>query len=375
MLTVHCLAEPAVVNLISNALASEPDMEPGLRTHDVREVLEFRYGDDDVVVLDDAVVGKFPSLIGALADLAVRKLTIGYTGDAAAARRALLVGSLAMIEASRITEELLVTLRELVPAQVTQAPWLGAVYSAKGGVGKSTVALNLAWALALQSEHPVALVDCDPLGDIGAMIQDRPGATLGDVVRGLAAGMPEDKALASFYRVKGLDLTIAPAASLLQQSELVTPEDLGRIVTLLQQSHAYVVMDLATGLGEHNLAAMDRASEVYVLAVPERVTLTTVSRSLDVLRHLYPDKLTLLLNRSDSDTGIDKDGVQKALGFPVRYELPSGGSAPIKAANRGRPLVLAEPKNSLSRAISAMAQEMVHAREGVRRSRRRWFAR
>ncbi len=374
MLVVHVLADPAVMGTVSSIMSSKVDVTLGLRTNNIREAITSPYGPDDLLVVDDQLLLASAGLLASLAEIACRKVMVGSVGDQAVARRALALESLDLIDPSRLAEELPMIVDRLMPASEVLEPWVTAVYSAKGGVGKSTVALNLAFALALQSEHPVALVDCDPLGDIGAMLWEKPGATLVDVVRGLRAGMTREKALQSLHQIKALNLTIIPAGVVPQEAADVNPGDLEEVLTMLTESHAYLVMDLATGLTDMNLAALDVASRIFVLAAPERVTLTNVQRSLNALRNLYPEKLAVLLNRADSDTGLTEEAVSSLLGLKPRYTLPSGGAAPIRAANRGRPLVLAEPKNSLARSLLAIAGEVVGAREGIRR-RRRWYAR
>ncbi len=375
MITVHVLAQPVVMGVVSSILGSHPDAVVGTRTNNAREAISLHYTAEDLLIIDDDVLLDVPGLVASLAELGCRKVLVGAVNNAEAARRALLMQATHMIDREHLSEELAEIIRGLNPAPISTKPWLAAIYSAKGGVGKSTIALNLAWALALQSEQKVALLDIDPLGDIGAMIQENPGATIIDLVEELSSGLAEDKALLSLYQVKGLGLTVVPAGGFARLDQDVHPDDLEKVLAVLKGSHDYLVLDLASGLTDLNLAALDAVEKIFVVASPERVALMTVRRSLDIFRRLYPAKLELILNRADSDTGIEEQEVEEALGIPIHYRFPSGGSAPARAANRGKPLILADSRNSLSRALVEVAQKIVGAREGVHRRPRHWFGR
>ncbi len=375
MLTVHVLAMPGIMGATSTVLAGDPDISIELRTNNLREALSFRYSSqEEVLIVDDSLLAANPSLIASISELPCKKILVGRLADADTARRALALEAHNIVDEVQLAAELPDVLQSLrTPQAMPTEAQVISVYSAKGGVGKSTVALNLAWALALQSDLPVALVDCDPLGDIGAMIQDKPGATVVDVMHGLAHGMSDEKALQSLYAVKGIGLTIVPAPLNPQETDDVSAPALESLLNLIKSVHAYVVLDLPTGLTDLNLTAMDASSRILVLAAPERVTLGTIGRSLDVLARFYDEKLAVVLNRADSDTGLDLPEVSQMLHREIRHVLPSGGSAPVRAANRGRPLVLAEPKNPLAKALIALARDIVSEREGSRRRTRRWL--
>lgn len=377
MVTVHILALPDVMGAASLALADVPDVEVELRTNNIREILGYTFRDaKTLLVIDDRLLRQSPGLVGSVAALPSRKLLVGHLKDGDTARRALALEALNLLADTELRTELPTILAGLEDPPVTPSDGVViSVYSAKGGVGKSTLALNLAWALALQSEGGVALVDGDPLGDIGAMIQDQPGATVADAVRGIKAGLSPDKTLQSLHRVKGLNLTVVPASVSLQESEQVDVEGFDGLLRLLRSHYAYMVLDLPTGLTDLNLTAMDLSSRIMVLAAPERVTLSTVARGLELLSRFYGPRLSVVLNRADSDTGLGQPEVEAILNASISLVLPSGGAAPVRASNRGRPLVLAEPKNPLAQAMMAMANDVVAEREGTRRRPRRWLGR
>ncbi|MCY0899847.1 MAG: P-loop NTPase [Firmicutes bacterium] len=337
---------------------------------DVREALARPYRSGDLLVVDDGLLADNGALVEQLARLACQKVLMGSVDDLAVARRALQLKSVEIV-APRDLAEMVPQLAAQFLAPDDAAPLprrLWAMFSSKGGIGKTTLALNFAWAMAMQSAHRVALADFDGLGDVGAMLPRVPSTSLVDVVESLEAGLSTDAVMNSLYQVPEMGLTIVPADASPERSQRITAAQVSAVLDLLQAHHAYVVADMATGLSDVNLAILDRADEIWVITAPEKVTLLPLMRSLPILRTLYPEKLVIVVNRSDSETGLGTADIADMLGQPVSYALPSGGVGPVVAANQGRPLVMTEPSNALARAISNMAREQVTRFEGPRRN-------
>ena len=209
----------------------------------------------------------------------------------------------------------------------------------------------------------------DMFGDIGSMLLERPPISIVDVIQELENGMSADKALQSLFTSMELGLTIVPSSTNPQRAEIIRTEHITQVINLVKTTHAYVILDLPTGLTENNLAALDAANRIVVVALPEQVTLKTVARSMDILEKIYADRLTIALNRTDSGTGLNSDDVSRILGRPVSFSLASGGTGPVKFSNQGVPLVQADRSNALSADILRMANHFVTESEGLHRPR------
>lgn len=374
---VICADEPLA------AVAHECVVEAGFRvrmvTANVREVLR-RYDvgtEAPLMVLDDGILRANSGLVDQIARLSGPKVLIGMLADRGVARRALLLGAVDVVEPTTIVRALPSILARvpLSNGPEEQRTRVIAIYSAKGGVGKSTVALNLAVALGGLSEFPTALVDADLLGDLATMLRTTPGVSLADFVDACEGGMAPTAVLQSLTRIKKWGLTLLSAPVHPQQSERIRSDHVARLLTLLRAEHAFIVVDLGTNLHEVTLSVLDHSDDIVVLAAPEQVTVSAVAKSLRILRRLYPTKLQVVLNRGDTVTGMTAEDVSHRLDQPVSRILPSGGTAPVKAANQGRPLVIADPRNRLSQAIAAWAHNLVTEQQGNQRRRKRWLAR
>lgn len=372
MLNVSVLARSPLQESLASMILGKPNLYLALNTGNIRNVLSASFRKEDVLIMDDEVLGANQGVQATIAQLSCHKYLVGQTNDFNCARRAILVNALDVLDETTAARDLPAILEQHQPSESVQPEsTVISIYSAKGGVGKTTIALNLAWAMAELSSQSVALMDLDMFGDVGSMLTERPPISMVEMVEGVNNGMSEEKLLQSLYVAPLSNLTIVPSSINPQRSEMVRPEQITRVIGMMKTKHAYIILDLATGLTENNLAALDASDCIMVLTAPEQVTLKTVARSMTVLEKLYHGRLAVVLNRTDAGAGLGPDDVARMLRHPVTYTLSSGGSGPVKASNQGIPLVALEPKNVLAVEILRIANQLVTEQEGSRRSRKK----
>ncbi len=376
MPNIYVLADGPLASLVGESILGSSWQIVSV-TENLRSALLQDYGapETSILVAEDRILQTNMGLMEHVARLSCRKILVGALTERGVARRALLLGVIDVVEPATIVRALPEVLKRLDLPELgrkTVARIIG-IYSAKGGVGKSTVALNLAVAVARLSRYPVALIDVDFLGDLASMLRTPPGVSLADLVDALEGGMAPEAIMQSLTVLKDLRLTIISAPVHPQQSERIRPEHLNQIFDLLRHDHSYIFVDFGTSLHDVTLAALDRCDDIVVLAAPEQVALSAVAKSLQVLRRLYASKLQVVLNRGDTLTGLVPEKVEELLGQNVVRILPSGGTAPVKAANQGRPLVLSDPQNGFAQAIVAWANALVTNEEGAQRRRKHWL--
>ena len=325
----------------------------------------------DVLVVDEVVLRDHLGWLDHVRALACPVLVIG-SAEAAAFRHALAAGARDFLGREEWPELLAAALERLVRRPESQAHPLVAVFSPKGGVGKTTLAANLACALADRARGPVALVDCDlQFGDLATLLGLDPGATLYDAVR--LPRLSQEALARLLVPVPGTDVRLLAAPAQPLQAEEIRAEAVLAVLDALRAFHRAVVVDTALGYTDVNVAVLDLADLLLVVATPDVVTVRATARSLDLFREGfgYPDeKIRLVLNREGS--GIERSEVEAALARPVAFGLPSDGAWPVRAANDGKPLWLYKPNSPFVRGLETIAQAIMPDQTPPRRL---WFRR
>ncbi|NNE72756.1 MAG: AAA family ATPase [Acidimicrobiales bacterium] len=230
------------------------------------------------------------------------------------------------------------------------------VLAAKGGSGKTTLATNLAVALAEKHPGQVILVDLDlQFGDVETTLGLDPDATILD-----AAALGEEltpTSLKAYLAVKQAhSLYALPAPPTPAEADGLRTEDVRRVLKHLRDEFRYVVVDTSAGLDEFALEALDVATELVLLTSMDVPSVRASVKELDALRLLGMERIPwfMVLNRATSKVGLSADDVELTLGRPVDVRIPSSRAVPT-SVNQGRPLVASDPRGGASKAIRSLA--------------------
>ncbi len=271
-----------------------------------------------------------------------------------------------------------------IPATPIRAEDLGehqilAVFSPKGGAGRTTIATNLALALHRETGGTVCLVDANlQFGDVGVLLNLNPkNRSMLDAVEG---GEPDHDIINSVVidHSTGIRVLLAPPSP--EGADLVTPAYLRKMVESLREDHDFVVVDLPSALNDHSLAVMDMADQIVVLTALEITTIKNVRLFLEVADQLEYDrsKIRLVVNRGDSAQGIRLADVEASIRRSIDGSIVSDGRLAVLAVNRGVPFVVSHPDGALSRDITKLARTLAGdaiAAKGKPTSKRGLFAR
>jgi pilus assembly protein CpaE len=237
-----------------------------------------------------------------------------------------------------------------------------AVFSPKGGAGRTTIATNLALALRRETDQQVALVDANlQFGDIGVLLNLNPkNRSMLDAVEG---GEPDRDILESVMidHSTGIRVLLAPPSP--EGADLVTPPFLRKMIDMLRQTNDWVVVDLPSGLNDHSLGVLDAADQILVVAALEITTIKNVRLFLEVADQLDYErsKIRLVINRSDAAQGIRIGDVEASIRRPIDGSIVSDGRLAVLAVNRGVPFVISHPESPLSRDIVTLARTLAGA--------------
>jgi pilus assembly protein CpaE len=232
-----------------------------------------------------------------------------------------------------------------------------ALFSPKGGVGRTTVSVNLAVAAAQEGKR-VVLVDASfQFGDVGVLLNLNPrNKSVADLAAELQAG-EQYESLDGFLvaHSSGVKVLLAPPTP--EQAELVNPTAVKQVLEALRNDHDLVVVDCPSSFNETTLAVLDEADMILTLLTLEITSVKNMRLFLEVCEQLGygPDKIRLVLNRADSTLGIRVADVEHSIGRKVDHTIVSDGRSVVYALNRGVPFFLSNREAQVSQDIQRLA--------------------
>ncbi|WP_029433858.1 AAA family ATPase [Blastococcus sp. URHD0036] len=269
-------------------------------------------------------------LVTPSADVSALRAAIDHAGGAALSRRRVLRP---VEDAARYTGRVLT------------------VASPKGGVGKTTVATNLAVGLTETAPQSTVLVDLDvQFGDVAYALGLVPEYGLPDVVQGAAS--QDTMVLKTFLTQHTSGLFAVCGSESPAAGDRITGDDVSRLLAALAREFRYVVVDTAPGLSEQTLAALDRATDVVMLSSMDVPGVRGLRKELDVLRELcmIPAGRHVVMNFADPKTGLSVRDVETAIGTGVDVVLPRSAAVPV-STNTGVPLLQSGGRDPMTKEL------------------------
>jgi pilus assembly protein CpaE len=246
--------------------------------------------------------------------------------------------------------------RETTTEEASKQGEILAIFSPKGGVGRTTIASNLAVALQ-QTGRRVALMDANlQFGDVSVVLNLHARATITSLVHRVEEIDSELLMEALIPHSSGIRVLLGPS-QLEETDAILYPQAIRRILTTLQQQFDYVLIDTWPFLDETTLTILDMADRILLVVTPEMPALHEVKQFLELSDILGypPSKLLLVLNRAMSAFGIGAADIEEHIRYKIAINIPSEGPLVTRALNRGVPVVIGDPQSEVAQRIVQLA--------------------
>ena len=267
----------------------------------------------------------------------------------------------------------------LASAPVAGEGHVVSVFAPKGGVGKTTVSVNMAIALRQQTRSEVLLFDADVgVGNVSSVLEVPDRLGLAD----LSDSPPEEWTDAAFEQavsahaesgVRVLTWGTEPA-----QSERVTVDLLLAALRWARNHHSYVIVDNHPGYDDRTMAMLAVANEIFLVVTPEVGAIRNSSQFLELARELgLGGVIRVIVNRANH--GVSLTDMASSLGLPISATVVSNGPKAVIASNEGRPIVTKFPREKISDDLHRVARLVSEPNSAAITSKssasRRWWTR
>jgi len=238
-----------------------------------------------------------------------------------------------------------------------------AIAGATGGVGCTSIAVNIGCNLANKSENSVALVDLDlALGDADVFLDSIPDYSLVDVTENVSR--LDFQLLRKSLTKHSSGLYLLPRPIQLQDLDLINPDSLRRVFGLLRASFSHVVIDMSKSFSHVDLAALEMSNEIVLMVQLDLPCLRNMVRLLMSLQQIESirDKIKVVVNRSGLESGqISLKKAKETIGREVFFQIPNDYRTMVEMRNNGQPLIEQAPKALITQAV----QQLTDLLDGV----------
>lgn len=221
------------------------------------------------------------------------------------------------------------------------------IYSNKGGIGKTTIATNLAYELAKTTRDKVLLVDLNlQLGDVSTFLNLQPSFDVSYVINNLLE-KKEGTLLKVFEKYKDTNLYILSDPSYIEQSKSITPQQIESLFKALRKIFPYIIVDMSSNIDANSLKILDISDVILFTTIVNIPAIRNCQRCLNLFKsRRYPkDKVKVILNRFMDNDEITVEDVETAIDEKIYWKIPNNYFSIMDAINKG---VTASEINSLS---------------------------
>jgi pilus assembly protein CpaE len=235
---------------------------------------------------------------------------------------------------------------------------LVSVFSTKGGTGKTFLACNLAVAAAARLQRRVALVDSDhDLGDVFSYFNAEPRRSLHELVA-LDEGADPEAVMQLGTPLDGNVMAYGSPPD--PRAEPIHARAMEKVLRGVQEAFPLVIVDASAEYSDHVLSVFDMSDVICLITSLDVIGVRHMSLAMQTLENLgVPrERFRVVLNRADSKVELGSREIEKILEIKVDAFIPSSSLVP-RSINRGRLLMLEEPRSAVARSIAGFAEKIV----------------
>lgn len=241
-------------------------------------------------------------------------------------------------------------------------PKIITVFSTKGGVGKTTIATNLAVSIARQTKKRVALLDLDLLfGDVAIHLNVSVKTTLADLVKeisNLDIELMDEYLVTHFSGVRVLPAPLKP-----EYAEYITAQHIEKILKVLKEKYNYIIIDTPQNFNETTLTALDASETVLFVSTMDLPTIKNVKTGLDVMESLHYQglKVKIIMNKATEQFGISFKDFESTVKNTIWSFVPEDNNTVINSVNKGFPFVLTRVETKVAKSIYEIGSKLTNA--------------
>jgi len=214
------------------------------------------------------------------------------------------------------------------------------IYSNKGGIGKTTIATNLAVELSKSTRNKVALIDLNlQLGDISSFLNLNPQFDVAYVVKNLI-DKKESSILQAFEQYKDTSLYVLSDPNYIEEASVITPQQIESLFKILKRMFSYIIIDMSSNIDSNSLTILDKSDWILFTTIVNLPAIRNAQRCLNLFhsRHYPNDKVKLIINRYMENDDITFKDIETTIGEKIYWKIPNNYFSIMEAINKGVPV-------------------------------------
>lgn len=234
------------------------------------------------------------------------------------------------------------------------------VFSNKGGIGKTSIAVNTALELANITKEKIALVDLNlQMGDITTFLDISPAFDVSYTVNNLSKMNPEFL-INTLECYKDTNLFVLAEPPSLEKAKQITSEQITNLIKLLRDTFSYIIIDISPSFDKKTIATLDNSDLILLVTMVNLPAIRNCQRCLEIFDKLGYDanKTQIVLNRFMENDEIKVDDVESVLNRDVYWKIPNNYFAIMSAINKGIPVSVMQPESNIAQSYQGLAVKL-----------------